>query len=1440
MRMLKRSFMLTMVFLLVFSNLVLGASAAVGKKAVPGSEKPAVERSLAKTFAKDKADQKYNDNDQVRVIVELKDNPVVSIAQSSGKSYSELSDAKKKELRVNALNAQENVKQKIKNASIKMKQEQSFTTIFNGFSGEVAYKSIKAIERISNVKDVYIAHEYKRPDEKPEMLYSKELVKAQQTWQEYGYKGEGMTVAVIDTGIDPSHKDMVLSEDTVPEISEELVAKLKEEKGLVGKYFTEKVPYAYNYADENDQILDLGPDASMHGMHVSGTVGANGDEENGGLKGVAPEAQILGMKVFGNDPQMPSTYSDIYIKAIDEAIILGADVINMSLGSTASFVLPEDPEQKAIKNAVDNGVMMAISAGNSALFGDGFDLPFAQNPDIGLVGSPGLSNESLQVASFENLYLDLEGFSVFREGLDTEVMSFVSSGSVAPVSLGDKNYELVHAGLGRKPGDSAADLSADDFAGKDLTGKIALIQRGEIAFVTKALNAQAAGAAGVIIYNNASGYVNMASDPAIKIPYIFTLKEYGDNLAESLKAGKKVEIAFKGEKVKSLNPENTKLSAFTSWGVTPNLDFKPEITAPGGNILSTLNNNEYGLMSGTSMAAPHVAGGSALVLQRVDEQFNLSGAARVNMAKNILMNTSRPQFDTGLYNAYMQTALPYSPRRQGAGLMDLHAAMGTPVVVTEAQSGIGKVALKEIDNKASFKLLLTNFGDKDAVYKASGTVQTDLVEEGYNLVETGGIFKAGTIGEEAPYMGEFPIEITSANGVEGDAGLEVTVPANETVEVEVTVDLTDTVEWMQNVPLEEVFENGYFVEGFVTFTDVNDTNPELTVPYVGFNGEWDKAPIVDSTIYEEDSFYMGTGLVTPEGEEFRFLGTNPVDEEAFGDKVAFSPNKDGVQDVVLPAVSFLRNAKKVKFSVLDENENSIVTLRTENEQRKHYDGAAEKLYTEFVNAAWDGKVKGEVMPDGLYYYEIASVIDYPNAEWQSKKIPVLVDTKSPVVEASFDEATGKVTWKATDEGAGVSYYDVLVNGASVLEEAPLSSKTRSFTVENVEDVKFVKVVATDWAGNTGSDTVGEDNTIPFINAITPEALSATASRVVPVQGYVNEDSAVKELYINGEKTALTWDAANKFYTFDTTVEFKSDGVQSIRFTGIDTKGNEISFLRKVLVDSTKPVLDVKGPFYTNEKTVNLDVELKDNFSELRFYIDGSEVFRNEFREPFVMETTAKKLTEELTLKNGENNFELKLVDLAGNTVVKNISIFKTDKKAKAFKDVPAGHWAKDAVDILSLRGIINGYENGNFGSNDSITRYQAATMLVKALGLDTANRPDPNLKDVPAGSSGFAAVAALVDEGIMTGNANGEFLPNKHLTRAEMAKILVEAYDLTGSSQETFKDIPVGYWGAGYINTLAANQITGGYADNTYKPGSKVTRLQMAVFLGRAIDDRLK
>src|SRR5690625_2498263 len=148
---------------------------------------------------------------------------------------------------------------------------QEFTTVVNGFSAEMKQGDLELVKKLPGVRSVHIVNEYKQPEVQPEMKYSKELVEAQKTWRDYGYKGEGLTVGVIDTGIDPDHQDMVLSEDTETAHSEDSVDQKIDENDLPGKFYTDKVPYGFNYMDETDECRDIANCYSLHRIHVDMT-----------------------------------------------------------------------------------------------------------------------------------------------------------------------------------------------------------------------------------------------------------------------------------------------------------------------------------------------------------------------------------------------------------------------------------------------------------------------------------------------------------------------------------------------------------------------------------------------------------------------------------------------------------------------------------------------------------------------------------------------------------------------------------------------------------------------------------------------------------------------------------------------------------------------------------------------------------------------------------------------------------------------------------------------------------------------------------------------------------------------------------------------------------------------------------------------------------------
>lgn len=1223
--MFKRSAALLLIFLLSFGNVAFGAQANLpitGKPVQPAAEK------VKATEDPDK---------EVRVIVELKDEPAIEYANRKGIKFDRLDQATKQSLESAAISKQQAVKNKMNDKKVWAKYINEFTTVVNGFSADMKLGDIHKVKNIPDVKNVHIATEYERPVVEPEMKYSKELVEAQKAWQAYGYKGKGMVVGIIDTGIDYSHKDMVLSSDTKPKLKKNTVNALIQMNKLPGKYYTDKVPYGYNYMDNNSEVRDIAAGASMHGMHVAGTVGANGDEENGGIKGIAPEAQLLALKVFGNDPEMRSTFGDVYIKAIDDAIKLSADVLNMSLGSTAGFVDSESPEQQAVKRAVDNGVLMAISGGNSALFADGYYYPLATNPDYGVSGSPGVSKESLQVASFENPFMEVDALQYSIAGGPGVKAPFLSAGKSHPSEFVQTTFELVDAGLG----------TPEDFAGKNVKGKFALVKRGGIAFTEKALNAQKAGADGVIIYNNADGIINMATDAAIEIPQLFMLKGDGDKLSAALKQGQQVKITFTNEMTKINNPNAGKMSDFSSWGLTPNLDFKPEITAPGGQILSTLNDNKYGLMSGTSMAAPHVAGGGALVLQRVDEDWKLKNKDRAEMAKTLLMNTAKP---------VMFQDAPVSPRRQGAGMMQIHSALSTPVVITENKSKEPKIALKEIkSNTVQFSLTAQNITENPVSYDISATVQTDTpVSNSGDVVTAPNLIGAMNLIAEG--LASVTINGTAANKVE--------IPAYSSATINVTIDLS-----AGDQSLNAIFTNGYWLDGFISLKDPTDTHPDLTVPYSGFKGEWDKSPIVDAPMWDPATFYGMTGVVTSlEGGDYGFLGRDLKTNQYDPAKIAISPNGDKQQDDALVILSLLRNAKDIKFNVLDKDKQLVRTLATESFLRKNYYDSGKGLkYSLKATRAWDGMINNEPAPEGQYYLQVEAVIDYEGAKWQSYEFPVKVDTTAPVLEASFDKDTQKVTVAASDEvnGSGLAYWDVLIDGKSVTDKPYMNGETEHQLKKKLGAGQTLTVMAVDYAGNKTevNAAAGTDSTIPDLHLKSPEFLGVEKTKDVVFAGYVKDKSGIKSVTVGDTAAEVVYNKELDQYDFKATVDMKADGYHFVKIKAVDNKGKEAEIGRYFFVDTTPPEINVTGAPETvgsDVQSVQVSVEVKDNFDELRLFLNGSEIFRKDLGEPYGMNAFSKTLDHvALNLKDGENRFVFKAVDLGGHETEKTVVINRT-------------------------------------------------------------------------------------------------------------------------------------------------------------------------------------
>lgn len=184
-----------------------------------------------------------------------------------------------------------------------------------------------------------------------------------------------------------------------------------------------------------------------------------------------------------------------------------------------------------------------------------------------------------------------------------------------------------------------------------------------------------------------------------------------------------------------------------------------------------------------------------------------------------------------------------------------------------------------------------------------------------------------------------------------------------------------------------------------------------------------------------------------------------------------------------------------------------------------------------------------------------------------------------------------------------------------------------------------------------------------------------------------------------------------------------------------------------------------------------------------------------------------------------------------------LAVFPNVTSAASFTDVSSNHGAKKEIEFLVDQGVIKGFQDGTFKPQQQVTKANVATMLARALKLNTSTVKNANLMDVPATHGSYKEIAAVVNAGIMPiDQATGEFKPYEAITRGEMARALTHAFNLQGNGGTSFRDVTADYWGYKYIDALAANGITVGFEDGTFRPAASLTRAQFSSFLARALD----
>ena len=1134
-----------------------------------------IKPDMSDRIAETQVEEKYRPSDIVRVSIILEDKPTIQagystrniVGNAEAMAYSSQLKSKQDALAA-AISAQAL-------GGKKLDVVWNLTLAANLISARVPYGSMDAIAKVAGVKTVVLENTYlpcvierEETVAEPQMFASLGMTGSSLVWSS-GFTGAGSRIAVLDTGTDTNHQSLdsgaflyaleqnakaagVSFEEYVSSLdlldAQEIATvlpylnfkKLFPAVTADQLYLSEKLPFAANYIDKNLVVDHESDGQGEHGSHVAGIATANRFiPKDGGyvdalntvmMAGIAPDAQLITMKVFGRNGG--PTDSD-YMAAIEDAIYLGCDSVNLSLGSSVSDFAFNDEYAAFLEYMTQTDTVVVASAGNSYSWPETtmFGRPYTGDVALDTVGSPGSYGSFFTVASVEN-----DGgigliFRVDDRPFGYQDGSNGSNASLAKLDVSDDlsgtTYEYVFVdGLG----------DAADYEGMDLNGKVVFCSRGVTNFSVKAQTAVNLGAAATIVYNNQSGLFGMDlsgysyTNPCASISQADADAIRGSSTVQTTSGGTTYytgKITIIGKETGFLaNSEYYTMSQFSSWGVPGDLSLKPEITAPGGNIYSLFGQtptygggpDQYELMSGTSMAAPAITGMAALMAQYIRE----SGLAEAEdlhvrtLAQSLLMSTAVPimEADSGCY---------YSLMKQGAGLArpDLAVSADSYILVDGQPDGKVKAELGDDPNRTGvyeFSFSINNLTDEDLSYafradvfrqdaydpglvgggQAYGFTVMDLittylpatadfyvngakVEQGKDLSDYDLNGDGTTDAPDADYLLEYllgnetvihgqadvnadgtvntydaHVLLTSLNSTDS-----VTVPAGESLDVSVTLSLTQSAK----AALDEMFENGTFVEAFVYAESLSDaegtTGTCHSIPMLAFYGNWSDPNMFDyGTVAELMHLFKGmvpymyqvinTGSANSltidygDGGEYYF-GGNPFvqDDEYLAERNAF--NSEDASRLYGQYFTLLRNASDMQMVITN--------------------AATEELYYQ--------KAVGQALP--AYYFvnggtwqnvQQGFFVGWTGTDAKGNPIPenTLVDVTLIAAPEYYRNADGTHNYDELGRGANLSTQFYIDNTAPEVTDMELVDST--LTVSGVDNRHVAAVVLMNGAGTS--------------------------------------------------------------------------------------------------------------------------------------------------------------------------------------------------------------------------------------------------------------------------------------------------------------------------------------------------------------------------------------
>lgn len=611
-----------------------------------------------------------------RYMVELKTPPAAARVMAQGRGVDRV---EMERVRADVRSEQAAMKLAIQQAGGQVLD--SVDTVANAIFVRIPAGDVAKLAGLPGVKRVHAVRLFK-----PVLDHAVVVHKITDAWNQIGLDkaGAGMKIAIIDTGIENTHaafQDPSLPEPKgYPQTDTQADRVFTNHKVIVAR------SYVYLLSPDPDQSAR---DHIGHGTSVA--MAAAGVLNAGPLatiRGVAPVAYLGNYKVFGSPGVNDTASEDAIIKAIEDAVNDGMDVLNLSLGDSVGVVFADDLEVNAIHNATSLGHIVVVAAGNAG-------------PDPQTIGSPASAPMAITAGGSVN------------------DRTFSSS-----VTVGEAQYQSI-PGTGPAPAKSVeariVDITKFDSDGlvcsalpaNSLKGNVALILRGTCDFSVKLTNAQTAGAVGALVYTDQARPDAITMDvQGVTLPAMMVSYNDGTSVKKQLAGSSKLSATLDFTmQAFSVNPD--KLASFSSTG--PNVDdsIKPDLVAVGEHVYTAAETfdpkgelysaNGYAFVDGTSYSSPIVAGSAALIK-----------AARPGLTvaqyRSLLINSAAP--------AFMQPGVPASVQQAGAGLLDVSAALGASGAIAPTALSFGT---GEGDVQQSTTLTITNVSKAAETFNISVT-----------------------------------------------------------------------------------------------------------------------------------------------------------------------------------------------------------------------------------------------------------------------------------------------------------------------------------------------------------------------------------------------------------------------------------------------------------------------------------------------------------------------------------------------------------------------------------------------------------------------------------------------------------------------------------------------------------------------------------------------